>query len=322
MFHPKKLVDGRVCRTQEEVDLHLQIIEKRKLLQRCGDTDALKEVNRKYKSYCDTLRYNHKNQMPSLSAISSTLGRTTLPHPHLSQQPQSTPFKQQQQQSAVTDNEMDIGIDGSVEAVLVRRPARVQESTNGKQKQTMQTQKQKPVTAKPKEKEKVIIPPPPPGVPEIQLRMWTATLRRRMHQLKQLSSEHLSGFANEIREDFMSSRNGSNEYSAASRESNGGGNTDLAAGRYSSLFLQENKISPESIGRHFLALFYRCIDNRLPPAMSKHGLDTLRRACASLDRWRKKLEGEKSIERGRSLMIIRGVTRGKKMKILPKVMVK
>jgi len=172
------------------------------------------------------------------------------------------------------------------------------------QKQKNQTQKQKLTTITPKDK--VVIPPPPPGVPEIQLRMWSATLRRRLQQLKELSSEHLSGFANDIREDFMTSRHGTNEYSAAlalvrggeSREDKGKVEIDLAEGCYSSLLLQQ-EISPESIGRHLLALFYRSIDNRLPPAMSKHGLDALRRACASLDKWRKKWEQEKFRKRKR-----------------------
>jgi hypothetical protein len=164
----------------------------------------------------------------------------------------------------------------------------------------------------------VTIPPPPPNVPEIQLRVWNVTLSRRMRQLKQLSPEYLNGLGYEITEDFMKSRYGTNDYSNAlkllarrdryrenSSSSNEGGlnddddDTDLASGRYSSLFLQQNQnesivnnFSPESIGRHFLALFYRSIDNRLPPAMSKHGLDSLRKACASLDRWMRKWDEE------------------------------
>jgi len=234
---------------------------------------------------------------------------------------------------------MAAALTAAAAAAPANKSTRVQEPNNVKQTQVVQTQPQKPVASKPmtqvqpqpkksitakpvtaKPMKKVVIPPPPPGVPEIQLRMWSKTLRVRMNQLKQLSTEHhhLSGLANEIRKDFMTFRYGKNEYSAAlahvrrkSRESNRGGNNsssggddddaDLAAGRYSSLYLQQDIISPESIGRHFLALFYCSIDNRLPPAMNKYGLDALRRAFASLDSWRKKLEEEKSRKRKRSV---------------------
>eukprot|EP00984_Skeletonema_dohrnii_P024258 scaffold13374_cov122-Skeletonema_dohrnii-CCMP3373.AAC.2 len=68
---------------------------------------------------------------------------------------------------------------------------RVQEPNNVKQTQVVQTQPQKLLASKPitqvqqqpkksvtaKPMEKVIIPSPPPGVPEIQLRMWSKTLR-------------------------------------------------------------------------------------------------------------------------------------------------
>ncbi|KAK1747647.1 hypothetical protein QTG54_001610 [Skeletonema marinoi] len=236
----------------------------------------------------------------------------------------------------VRESEMAAALTAAAANKSSQPSTRVQEPNNVKQTQVVQTQPQKPVTSKPMTKvqpqpkkqvtakpvEKVVIPPPPPGVPEIQLRMWSKTLRVRMNQLKQLSTEHhhLSGLANEIRKDFMTFRYGKNDYSAAlahvrrkSRESNsrGGNNNsssggydddaDLAAGRYSSLYLQQDNISPESIGRHFLALFYRSIDNRLPPAMNKYGLDALRRAFASLDSWRKKLEEEKSRKRKRSV---------------------
>lgn len=44
-----------------------------------------------------------------------------------------------------------------------------------------------------------------------------------------------------------------------------------------------SEISVEEIGNHFLALFYRSIDERLPYSNRKHGLDSLRRIFQKLD---------------------------------------
>ena len=178
------------------------------------------------------------------------------------------------------------------------------EPNNAKQTQLPTMKSQKPETSTPM---KVVIPPPPPGVPEIQLKMWSKALSVRVSQLKQLPIEHLTGLADEIRKDTKTSRFGKNEYSSVLahvlRKKGEDWDGDLAAGLYSSLYLQEeHEISAESIGRHFLALFYRSIDNRLAPAMNKHGLDALREAFASLDKWRKKKVGEKSRKRKRPVV--------------------
>jgi len=55
---------------------------------------------------------------------------------------------------------------------------------------------------------------------------------------------------------------------------------------------------------HLVALFYRSVDMRLPPAIRIHGLNAVRRAFASLDHWlsvrNKESNGEKKNDGGKS----------------------
>lgn len=100
---------------------------------------------------------------------------------------------------------------------------------------------------------------------------------------------------------------------------------DLATGLYSSYLLTQSthqqttaqnttastststnssEISVEEIGNHFLALFYRSIDERLPYSFRKHGLDSLRRIFQKLDLRLKEVneskEGRKAAREKRS----------------------
>ncbi len=94
---------------------------------------------------------------------------------------------------------------------------------------------------------------------------------------------------------------------------------DLATGFYSSHLLTQSKhqqtmsrgattlttnstatsteISVEEIGNHFLALFYRSVDDRLPCVMRKHGLDSLRRIFQKLDFRMKQCDAAEEMER-------------------------
>ncbi|KAL7542827.1 hypothetical protein ACHAXR_012179 [Thalassiosira sp. AJA248-18] len=142
-------------------------------------------------------------------------------------------------------------------------------------------------------------PAPPPDVPEIQLKLWRAVLERRKKQIQRLSHSYLLSFANDIISDLLKSRYEANEYSKDKENRQGGTEMDLAGGHYSSHLLTKQPpptdISAAQIGLHLLALFYRSVDDRLPHAVRKHGIDSLRRACQKLEFWVSKWEaGEKS----------------------------
>lgn len=144
-------------------------------------------------------------------------------------------------------------------------------------------------------------PEPPPSASEVQLKMWHAVLLRRRRQIQRLSHSILQSFANDIISDLMSTRYEPNEYTEdlnyslkGGDEENEQGGVDLISGHYKSFLLLERPppacISAEEIGLHLLALFYRTMDNRLPNAMRKHGLEALRRACTKLEFWISKCE--------------------------------
>lgn len=163
--------------------------------------------------------------------------------------------------------------------------------------------------AKPKPKPKPqddSSPLPPPNVPELQLKMWRIVLKGRIGQMKRMSNYHLLSFATDIISDLLSSRYEANKYSKDLNQgeidgTNGeeNSNVDLIAGHYSSLLLTQQPpptttTSADEIGLHLLALFYRSVDDRLPSAPRKHGIDALRRAFQKMEYWMAKSEaGEK-----------------------------
>mmetsp|Transcript_20908 Transcript_20908/g.43620 ORF Transcript_20908/g.43620 Transcript_20908/m.43620 type:complete len:229 (+) Transcript_20908:123-809(+) len=152
--------------------------------------------------------------------------------------------------------------------------------------------------ALPSTSSKHVRPPlPPPGAPEIQTKMWLTVFLRRRRQMQRLSHSHLLSYANDIISDLSSTRYETNEFSKDLKgfeKENKQGGVDLASGHYKSLLLTQQpppaNLSADEIGLHLLALFYRSIDSRLPSAMRKHGVDTLRRAFDKLEFWLKKCE--------------------------------
>ena len=140
-------------------------------------------------------------------------------------------------------------------------------------------------------------PKPPKTAPTIQLQMWLAILQRRKQKIQQLSasSHHFTSFVNDMISDLLSKRYEMNEFSTqggnkensvqkdVAAGSNNNRRVDLLAGEYSSFLLltqQSSSSSPPStthvstdeIAIHLLALFYRSVDQGLPPSIRKHGL--------------------------------------------------
>ena len=140
-------------------------------------------------------------------------------------------------------------------------------------------------------------PTPPKTVPTIQLQMWLAILQRRKQKIQQLSasSHHFTSFVNDMISDLSSTRYETNEFStqggnkenSAHKDDAAGSNNrrvDLLAGEYSSFLLLTQQssssssppstthVSTDEIAIHLLALFYRSVDQGLPPSIRKHGL--------------------------------------------------
>lgn len=139
---------------------------------------------------------------------------------------------------------------------------------------------------------------PPPSIPKNQLKMWRSIIQRRKHQLQTFSTTQLQSFANDIITDLVSSRYEANEYTKdlnnvneENSQQDSAFKMDLLTGHYSSLLLMQVPQLPNStslcydLTLHLVALFYRSVDMRLPPAMRIHGLNAVRRAFKSLDHW-------------------------------------
>ena len=151
-------------------------------------------------------------------------------------------------------------------------------------------------------------PSPPPDVPEVQLKMWGAVLRRRGSQVRGLSPRLLRAYAAELRADLETSRGVANGYCGG--EGVGGATAtataiDLAGGRYSAYYLDgvaatttSAAATPEDVLRHLLALFYRSVDARLSNAMRKHGIDAVKRALGRLEHHWSSREEEEEEGRG------------------------
>jgi hypothetical protein len=168
-------------------------------------------------------------------------------------------------------------------------------------------------------------PSPPPSAPDVQLILWLKVLRRRQNEVRRLAassrksrSSHnlLRLFVEDIVDDFNNSR-----YHQPTQDEDEGvagdgqqerNTIDLATGNYSSyLITQTDHQQTEShgttttpatsitettvaeVGYHFLALFYRSVDDRLPYVMRKHGLDSLRRIFRKLELRLKECEDNK-----------------------------
>jgi hypothetical protein len=142
-------------------------------------------------------------------------------------------------------------------------------------------------------------PKPPKTASAIQLQMWLAILQRRKQKIQQLSlasSHHFTSFVNDMISDLSSTRYETNEFSmrggnkenSVQKEDADGSNNnrrvDLLAGEYSSFLLLTQQssssssppstthVSTDEIAIHLLALFYRSVDQGLPPSIRKHGL--------------------------------------------------
>ena len=159
---------------------------------------------------------------------------------------------------------------------------------------------------------------PPPNIPKNQLKMWRSIIQRRKNQLQTLSNTQLQSFANDVITDLVSSRYELNEYTNDLNNLNNENSLqdstfkmDLLTGHYSSLLLMQ--VAPQlpnstslchDLTLHLVALFYRSVDERLPPAIRIHGLNAVRRAFASLDHWlsvrNKESNGEKKNDGGKS----------------------
>ena len=159
---------------------------------------------------------------------------------------------------------------------------------------------------------------PPPNIPKNQLKMWRSIIQRRKNQLQTLSNTQLQSFANDVITDLVSSRYELNEYTNnlnnVNNENSQQDSTfkmDLLTGHHSSLLLMQ--VPPQlpnstslchDLTLHLVALFYRSVDERLPPAIRIHGLNAVRRAFASLDHWlsvrNKESNGEKKNDGGKS----------------------
>jgi len=120
--------------------------------------------------------------------------------------------------------------------------------------------------------------------------------------MQMMPRPYLLKFADEIILDLLNSRFESNHFTniilEGAEKENGrqdvanardGAKVDHAAGHYSSFFITRRPppadISVDDIGIHLLALFYRSVDDRLPHAMKKHGLDRVKMAFQQLDFW-------------------------------------
>ena len=159
---------------------------------------------------------------------------------------------------------------------------------------------------------------PPPNIPKNQLKMWRSIIQRRKNQLQTLSNTQLQSFANDVIIDLVSSRYELNEYTNDLNNVNNENSLqdstfkmDLLTGHYSSLLLMQ--VPPQlpnstslchDLTLHLVALFYRSVDERLPPAIRIHGLNAVRRAFARLDHWlsvrNKESNGEKKNDGGKS----------------------
>ena len=99
---------------------------------------------------------------------------------------------------------------------------------------------------------------------------------RRKRQMQRMSRSLLQSLAADLALDVSSFGDWSGSKEAG-----------LASGPYSSLILTQQRLPldlpVDRIGLHLLALFYRSLDDRLPTAARKHGIDALRRACQKLD---------------------------------------
>ena len=166
-------------------------------------------------------------------------------------------------------------------------------------------------------------PSPPPSAPEVQLTLWLKVLRRRQAQVRRLAKWHhlLRSFVDDIVEDLTSSRTyfvDANAGGGQQQQQQQQRTMDLATGLYSSHLLTQPKhqqtvscgvttsttnptasteVSVEDIGNHFLALFYRSVDDRLPYVTRKHGLDSLRRIFQKLDLRLKQCDEAEEMER-------------------------
>jgi len=145
-----------------------------------------------------------------------------------------------------------------------------------------------------------IAPIPPPSTPKVQLIMLQTLLQHRKNQIQKLPQRYLLSFANDIISDLTKSRYEQNQYSEG--EQRKGWSIDLAIGHYSELLLTgrvessalaPNKISPDDIALHLLALAYRSMDDTLDSAMRKHGLDALQSSFTKLEYWLQKWESDK-----------------------------
>jgi len=158
---------------------------------------------------------------------------------------------------------------------------------------------------------------PPPNVSKNQLKFSWYIIQYRKRELQTLSNTQLQSFANDIITDLVSSRYEENKYTNhlnnANKEDgqqNSAFKADLLTGHYSSLLLMQVPQLPNStslchdLTLHLVALFYRSVDMRLPPAIRIHGLNAVRRAFASLDHWlsvrNKESNGEKKNDGGKS----------------------
>lgn len=136
-----------------------------------------------------------------------------------------------------------------------------------------------------------------------------------MRQLSK-SKKHFDSFKDDIMSDFLSSRYEKNEYSKELKGSSKENRKDrakiidLSTGHYSQYLLKEQPTPPtlgsHDIAIHLLALFYRSVDERLPPAKRKHGLDTVKRAFEKLEFWMSNWEDWKKSNSNSSSLEISG----------------
>ncbi|KAL9181363.1 hypothetical protein ACHAXT_010168 [Thalassiosira profunda] len=122
------------------------------------------------------------------------------------------------------------------------------------------------------------LPQAPPGANRVQLELWRRILLRRSEQIQSLSPTTLQSYADAIALDLTSSR--FKKVSGRQRD------VDLAKG-YLSAHLLSHPLPPsvavQNVLHHIMALFFRSIDERLPPCERKYGLDAVKRALLSLD---------------------------------------